>query len=77
MAKGQGSVSIDIERCKGCELCTVVCPPNVLSMSKDFNSMGYRYPVLAEGCTGCTNCYRICPDVVFEVFRAPKAAAAV
>lgn len=68
----QGSVAIDVERCKGCELCIVVCPPRVLEMSRDFNHNGYRYPLLQDGCTGCTNCYRICPDIVFTVYREEK-----
>ena len=28
--KSRGSVTIDVEQCKGCELCIPVCPPNVL-----------------------------------------------
>jgi 2-oxoglutarate ferredoxin oxidoreductase subunit delta len=65
----QGTVIIDRDRCKGCDLCVVVCPPKVLEMSTDFNRLGYRYPILHDGCTGCTNCYKICPDIVFTVYR--------
>lgn len=71
----QGTVTIDVERCKGCELCVVVCPPRVLEMSATFNHHGYRYPLLKDGCTGCTNCYRICPDIVFTVYRQDRKAA--
>jgi 2-oxoglutarate ferredoxin oxidoreductase subunit delta len=65
----RGTIVIDAERCKGCELCIPACPPEVLSMSESFNHMGFRYPVLHPGCTGCQACQVICPDWVFTVFR--------
>ena len=37
-------VVIDVERCKGCELCVSACPPRVLAMSATLNSRGF-YPV--------------------------------
>ena len=70
-----GTVTIDVEVCKGCELCIDACPPRVLTMSTPVNHLGYRYPELAPGCTGCAACQLICPDFVFEVFRAPRGAA--
>lgn len=65
----RGTLTIDVERCKGCDLCITACPPGVLAMSSDVNETGYRYPVLHEGCTGCTACQLVCPDFVFEVYR--------
>ncbi|HHX88616.1 MAG TPA: 4Fe-4S dicluster domain-containing protein [Paracoccus sp.] len=72
----RGAVMIDVEACKGCELCIAVCPPNVLFMSEGVNQAGYRYPVLVEGCTGCSACKEVCPDYVFDVFRFSRPAAA-
>lgn len=69
-----GFVAIDVERCKGCELCIPACPFDVLSMSDERNGHGYRFPVLAPGCTGCKVCNEVCPDFVFTVFREPHAA---
>jgi 2-oxoglutarate ferredoxin oxidoreductase subunit delta len=68
----RGTVTIDVESCKGCELCIPVCPPEVLIMSKGVNAQGYRYPELVAGCTGCNACLQICPDFVFEVYRFAK-----
>jgi 2-oxoglutarate ferredoxin oxidoreductase subunit delta len=65
----RGTLVIDEQRCKGCELCIPACPPNVLAMSSKVNDMGYRYPELNPGCTGCTACQLVCPDFVFTVYR--------
>jgi Formate hydrogenlyase subunit 6/NADH:ubiquinone oxidoreductase 23 kD subunit (chain I) len=68
----RGTVTIDVEACKGCELCIAACPPNVLLMSQGVNDQGYRYPQLLAGCTGCNACMQACPDFVFEVYRFAK-----
>lgn len=65
----RGTVVIDVERCKGCELCIPACRPGVLSMSDAVNEMGYRFPLLRAGCTGCQACHAVCPDFVFEVYK--------
>ena len=69
----RGTLVIDIERCKGCELCIPACPPGVLAMSKEGNALGYLYPELSPGCTGCTACQQVCPDFVFEVYKYETA----
>lgn len=71
----RGTVVIDTELCKGCELCLAACPPSVLTMSNERNEAGYRYPQLHEGCTGCTACQMVCPDYVFTVYRHARPAA--
>lgn len=72
--KVKGRVEIDIQRCKGCELCTAACKEQVLSLSGTLNLKGYRY-ILANNdlCTGCVNCALVCPDAVITVYRTqPK-----
>jgi 2-oxoglutarate ferredoxin oxidoreductase subunit delta len=66
----RGTVVIDTEACKGCDLCIDACPPQVLVMTThELNSRGYRFPLLLAGCTGCKACSQICPDFVFQVHR--------
>lgn len=69
MAKG--AISIEEDRCKGCELCIFVCPQKILQVSPKINKKGF-HPVEvsnAKDCTGCGLCYSICPDVVITVYR--------
>ena len=66
----RGTVVIDTEACKGCDLCIDACPPRVLEMTThEVNTWGYRYPRLLAGCTGCQACAQICPDFVFQVYK--------
>jgi 2-oxoglutarate ferredoxin oxidoreductase subunit delta len=65
----RGTVQIDLELCKGCELCIPACPPGVLAMSTERNGRGYHYPILYDGCTGCGRCVETCPDFVIAAFK--------
>ncbi|NUU24577.1 MAG: 4Fe-4S binding protein [Streptomycetaceae bacterium] len=70
MTVSLGTLVIDTEACKGCELCIDACPPRVLRMTTDIvNERGYRYPQLLPGCIACKACTAICPDFVFQVYR--------
>ncbi len=73
MAKG--TIEIDEMRCKGCALCTTVCPKHLIQMASHFSARGYRPAILVdpEGqCTGCLLCATICPDVAITVYREIK-----
>lgn len=68
--KVKGRIEIDIQKCKGCELCTVVCKEDALHLSKEINNKGYRYIVaINDNCNGCVNCALVCPDAVIKVYR--------
>lgn len=67
-----GRVVIDLERCKGCELCREACPKDVLAMAEELNSKGYRPVILLDpshDCTGCALCATVCPDGCITVYR--------
>jgi len=72
MAKGR--IEFDVEQCKGCQLCTIVCPFNIIHMSNTVNKKGYKIPYVTNSdlCTGCANCAVMCPDSVITVYRLVK-----
>ena len=65
-------VTFDSDRCKGCELCTLVCPKKIVIIDKTtINRKGYHPAAVSEMelCIGCASCARMCPDSVITVAR--------
>ena len=72
MAKIRCAVTIEEERCKGCDLCVAACPAHVLSLQpKEVNNRGYHFAFMSspEKCIGCSSCALVCPDACIEVYR--------
>ncbi|MGE5796647.1 MAG: ferredoxin family protein [Ignavibacteria bacterium] len=70
----KGTVVINKNICKGCELCISACPQESLGLSNHINISGYRYvELIKDNCTGCINCAIVCPDAAITVYRQPKA----
>jgi 2-oxoglutarate ferredoxin oxidoreductase subunit delta len=71
VAKGRIEVSIDL--CKGCTLCTNVCPKDLIHLSLgQLTPSGYHPAQLIDpnsDCTGCAICAVICPDAAISVYR--------
>jgi len=66
-----GKITIDIEQCKGCELCVVTCPKHLIRLSDKLNPAGYHSAEFTDNgeCNGCGLCYQMCPDVAIEVWK--------
>ncbi len=63
MANARGLVAVNVEECKGCNLCVVACPVDVLHLANNFNTHGYSPAEYdGEGCTGCGICFYACPE---------------
>ena len=82
MAKMQGVVVVNTERCKGCNLCVVACPSDVLCVvacpsdvlelhPREVNNKGYHFVYMKnpEACVGCASCGLVCPDGCLTIYR--------
>lgn len=73
-------IVIDEGRCKGCLLCTTVCPVTIIRQSRNMNAQGYKIvevePERSDECTGCTACAQMCPDLAIVVYRTRKGKEA-
>ena len=69
-------IKINRELCKGCLLCTTVCPTGIISKAGKVNSKGY-FPAMVEDakqgeCKQCAFCSLMCPDAAIVVLKKEK-----
>ena len=71
MSKIKGAIVVNTDRCKGCSLCVVACPQDVIALANKVNVHGDPYvePVQQEACVGCASCAIVCPDGCITVYR--------
>ncbi len=74
MAKSRGAIVVDIEKCKGCEVCVGNCPTSVIRLTKTVNGKGYHYAYMENpsACIGCANCAIVCPDAAISVYKVKQ-----
>lgn len=68
--KKQYRLTFNNPACKGCGLCSSVCPTKILGLNPlKINDNGYALIDVVDmtKCIGCTFCAMICPDSVIKV----------
>jgi 2-oxoglutarate ferredoxin oxidoreductase subunit delta len=70
----KNKIEINEVYCKGCALCTVACPLDLIEMDSSLNDLGYTPAIISPAnlakCTACSLCARMCPDVAITVFKS-------
>ncbi len=64
-----GVVAIDLDKCTGCKMCTLICPSNVLGM---FGKKREQRAEVKDGlamCLACDNCHAICESGAISVVK--------
>ena len=63
-------MTVDFARCKGCELCTTVCPKKIVEIQQDkLNAEGFYTAVCTddEKCIACAMCAVMCPECAITI----------
>ena len=78
----KGIVEIEEEKCKGCEICVLVCPQGCIKLNQAvFNTRGFHpaefiYQGKKGGCIACGLCYMVCPDYAITTIKKLKKRSA-
>ena len=64
-----GVVAIDLDKCNGCKMCTLICPSNVLEVFAERREKRARVKAGLAMCLACDNCHAICERGAISVVR--------
>jgi 2-oxoglutarate ferredoxin oxidoreductase subunit delta len=70
----KGTIVVDEDLCKACELCVDACPQHVISLNTGIISPRGFHPahLVKDDCTGCGICALVCPEAAITVYREKK-----
>ncbi len=71
----KGRIIIDVDRCKGCNLCVEECKKGEIKPGSKLNKIGYTVVefINCGACNACTLCAIVCPDAAIEVVELIEA----
>jgi formate hydrogenlyase subunit 6/NADH:ubiquinone oxidoreductase subunit I len=59
-------VTVDLDKCDGCKMCTLACPAGVLEHYGPKGHKKVRVKESVRGCVSCNNCHAICEKGAIE-----------
>ena len=62
-----GVVEIDLDKCNGCKMCTLICPSNVLEVFGEKGKKQARVKAGLAMCLACDNCHAICDNDAISI----------
>ncbi len=62
-----GVVTIDLDKCNGCKMCTLICPSNVLEEFGEKRERRVRVKAGLAMCLACDNCHATCERSAISV----------
>ena len=65
-----GVVAIDLDKCNGCKMCTIICPGNVLEVYGPKHDKKARIKEGLSLCLSCDNCHAICEHDAITIVQA-------
>lgn len=68
-------MDVNFDRCKGCGLCTSVCPVKIVEMQHErLNKEGYYTSICIDQdkCIACAMCAMMCPDCAITITSEVK-----
>lgn len=70
----RGTIVVDENLCKACELCVEACPQHVIGLNTEIITPRGFHPayLIKDECTGCGICALVCPEAAITVYREKK-----